>query len=143
MKPLLCILIALALAPLVLADEAADRTAIGKLVAALNDRAASHDQLYTADSGDSRQQLERLVRPAPSVLMSELGPAVITLNAVRFITPDVALLDASSAQYGSLYARRVPVLLILRKTQTWQIAFVRVQPLIPLMSPGMNLVDLR
>jgi hypothetical protein len=135
----------LAFGHLALADEAADRTAINTLVASLNDRTASHDQLYTSDSGDSRMQLERLTgtRSEPmSAPMSEVTRPFIALNAVRFITPDVALVDAAGAQYGSLYMRRVPVLLILRKSQAWQVAFVRIIAG-PMMSPGMNLVDLR
>lgn len=120
---------ALALAPLAFADEAADRTAIGKLLAALNDRNAPHDQLYTADSGDSRQLLERIERiPDSGRPMSEVTPPVLVLSAVRFITPEVALVDAAITQYGSLAIReRTPVLLILRKSRDWQVAVVRVQ----------------
>lgn len=143
MRLLLIALAALAFGQLALADEAADRAAIGRLIAALNDRTAAHDQLYTADSGDSRFQLERISGVRAAVPMSELSPPFLVLNAVRFITPDVALLDAAGAQYGSLYNRRIPVLLILRKTQTWQVAVVRLQPLTPFVSPGMNLVELR
>ncbi len=117
----------LAFAQFALADEAADRADINKLIAALNDRTASHDQLYASDSGDSRQRLEQIsgTRREP---MSELTSPLFMLNEVRFITPDVALVDAASTQFGSLYTRRIPILLILRKTQTWQIAVVRIIP---------------
>ena len=135
MKPLL--VIALAFGKLALADETADRAAIDKLIVELRDRGAPHDQLYTSDSGDSRTQLERIVypgrdtrqEPTPDLPpMSEMSQPLFVVNAVRFITPDVALVDAVSSQYGSMYNRRMPVLLILRKTKEWQIAVVRVQP---------------
>jgi hypothetical protein len=139
---LILLIATLAFGQLALGDEAADRAAIGKLIATLNDRTASHDQLYASDSGDSRRQLEQIpdARRGP---MSELTPPFLVLNAVRFITPEVALVDAASTQYGSLYARRLPILLILRKSPDWQIAAVRIIPNIPGFSPGMNLVDLR
>ncbi len=131
----------LAFAQLALADEAADRAAIDKLIATLNDRTASRAELYTSDSGDSRKLLEQIANP-PTAPMSERTQPFLVLNAVRFITPEVALVDATSAQYGSLYTRRIPVLLILRKSQAWQIAVVRIVPNVMVL-PGMNLVDLK
>jgi hypothetical protein len=141
LKPILLIA-TLVFGQLALADEAADRAAIGKLIATLNDRTASHAQLYTSDSGDSRQQIEQITDRRREPPMSELSQPFLVLNAVRFITPDVALVDATSTQYGSLYARRLPVLLIMRKSQDWQIAVVRSLPNL-MVSPGMNLVDLK
>jgi hypothetical protein len=140
MKSILLIA-ALSFAQLAVADEAADRAAIDKLIATLNDRTASHAQLYTSDSGDSQLRLEQ-ISDARREPMSELTRPFLVLNAVRFVTPEVALVDATSAQYGSLYARRLPVLLILRRSGDWQIAVVRILPNF-MVSPGMNLVDLR
>jgi hypothetical protein len=126
MKPILLIAM-LVFSGLAFADEASDRAAIDKVVATLNDRAAAHAPLYTSDSGDSRQVIEQITdtRREP---MSEVSPPFIVLNTVRFITPDVALVDATAAQYGSLFNRRTPVLLILRKTNDWQIAAARLVP---------------
>jgi hypothetical protein len=59
---------------------------------------------------------------------SEVTKPRIALHSIRFITSDVALVDAANTQYGStILVRRVPVLLIMkRETSGWRIASVRV-----------------
>ncbi len=52
----------------------------------------------------------------------------IVIQSVRFITPEIALVDAANTQYGStILVRRVPVLFVMKKeARDWRIASLRV-----------------
>ena len=102
----------LLLCNVVLADEADDLAAIGKVIASLND-GKSHPEL--------RCDL------APAGTMSETSPPHISIRAVQFITPDVALVDAENTQYGSVVmVRRVPIVFVIKRDGAeWKIAATR------------------
>jgi hypothetical protein len=95
-----------------LADEPADRTAIAKVIASLND-------------GKPRPELQCDL--LPSGPMSETTPPRIVTRAIEFITPDVALVDAENTQYGSVVpVRRVPIVFVVRREGSeWKIAATR------------------
>ena len=114
MKGILCL--PLLLTACAWGDEAADRTAIEKAVTQLD---------FSADA-DVAAEFHRLW-PAGEP-WSEVTPPRIQSRAIRFITPDVALVDATSTQYGSvILVRRVPLVLVMRRERTeWRIAALRV-----------------
>ena len=120
------------------ADETQDRRAIGTVIAALNDpveRAA----LFTKDA-DSAVDFDRLADlhkrnlfPGGVVIgMDEpwTGMTVprVVGGAIRFITPDVAIVDgASTVDRAITLARRVPLLFVLKRERAgWRISAVRV-----------------
>ena len=127
------------------ADEAADRAEIGRTVSALN-VVPPRAGLFTADS------------EAPAVLATlgggggltvtishepwgeaTIGPAsgpasnpIISIAKIRFITPDVALVDAAATHAGGKDA--TPLVFVLKKEgDSWKIASARItqQPLRP------------
>jgi hypothetical protein len=116
------------------ADEAADRAAIEKTIAGLNVLSARSDS-FTADFEDWTAML-RLWQSGPdgepSVVISRepWGEATITwpgtgriaapiiTRKIRFVTPEVALVDAEG---------NVPALFVMRKEGTyWKIASLRI-----------------
>jgi hypothetical protein len=120
------------------ADERADRNAIQAVVEALNtNEKMATPSLFTADA-DSQlarlSDLDRMLLPANSP-WSEVTKPRIMLQGTRFISPDVALVDAANTQFGStILVRRVPILLVMRRVAMgWQIASLRVM---------VNLIDL-
>jgi hypothetical protein len=52
----------------------------------------------------------------------------MVIQSIRFIAPEVALVDAANTQYGAVIpARRIPVLLVMKKEGAeWRIASLRV-----------------
>jgi hypothetical protein len=57
---------------------------------------------------------------------SEVTAPRIVATSIRFVTPDVAPVDAVIAQYGSLSGSREPVLLVMTKQgREWRIASLR------------------
>ena len=134
MKPILCLLLAFSAG--LWADEASDRTAIGQVIAALNEPpdapgAKPLSSLFTADADlADRTRLTNLIgrlQISSNRPWSEVTPPRLTAQPVRFITPDVALVDAVIAQYGSVIgAQRLPLVLVMRRVGTeWRIAAVR------------------
>jgi hypothetical protein len=123
-------------APWVLAaDEAADRAAIDKLISAFKDaRSQANGRVGDLLASDvDRTEFNRelatlnagMVDPSKGV-WTEVGPAAIVVRSVRFLTPDVALVDGASVQIGSVMTQRVPFLLIARRENTaWKIAVLR------------------
>jgi hypothetical protein len=122
------------------ADEAGDRAAIEKAVAAFNDPAI-RESLFAADV-DAAQELRGLERsgavwfedadrPWPEVTRPK-----IAAGHIRFITPDVALVDAALAQYGTVVLRRsLPLLFVMkREGGGWKISALRVMSNYP--APG-------
>ena len=128
--------ISLVFAALSWADEAADRTAIERVIGALNAERAGAGQkrvagLFTADAENELDRLSKLDRwlvQASDRPWSEVTTPRMVIQSIRLITPDVALVDAANTQYGStILVRRVPVLVVMkREGKDWRIASLRV-----------------
>jgi hypothetical protein len=127
MKAVLCLTILLAICAR--ADEVSDRGAIRDLMADLNhpDQHPLAD-LFTADADRAEQarlaylvrRLEERKRP-----WSETATPAIIARSVRFVTAEVALVDATYAPYGAVFPGS-PMLFVLKKVATvWRIASVR------------------
>jgi hypothetical protein len=118
-------------ASLALADSDADRTAIESIITTLNDHAAPASTLFTTDGADSAElgrlaDLDRMLSHSEEPLSEVTAPRIM-VRSIRFITPDVALVDGINAQYGSVILRKsVPVLLVMKKEgSNWRIASFR------------------
>jgi len=127
-RALLCI--PLLLAAHAWADPAADRAAIERVIGALNS-GQSRPSLFTADADndlDRLASLNRRLSQASKEPWSEATTPKIVIQSTRFVTPEVALVDAANTQYGSvILAQRIPVLLVMRKDGAdWRIASLRV-----------------
>ena len=99
-----------------------------QIIAALNEYISGKDAqpvsvLFTNDAHPA--ELDRL---AKLKTWSEMTPPRIVIKSVRFVTSDVALVDGSSMQYGSLIlVRRIPILLVMKKQVTdWRIDSLRI-----------------
>jgi hypothetical protein len=107
------------------ADEAAERTAIEGVIGALNDAqpgTSARSSLFTADA---ENELDRRSQPSDRP-WSEVTRPRLVIQAIRFVTPEVALVNAASTQYGSTTpVRRIPVLLVMKKEANWRIASLR------------------
>ena len=117
-------LVAALLASCALADEAADRAAIQAVVTALNHGDKPVAELFTPDA-DGARELAWLNAPNRTPL-SGVSQPYLKVRSVRFVTPEVALVDASADQYGSLFGRSIPVLLVMRKESRWRISALRI-----------------
>jgi hypothetical protein len=120
------------------ADEAQDRTAIDKMIAALNDP-AKRANLFMKDvdsaiNFDRLIDLHRLPAPSPGVVIgmnetwTQLTAPRVVSQRIRFVTQDVATVDGASTIDGAItLARRVPLLFVLKKVGAeWRISAVRV-----------------
>jgi hypothetical protein len=126
MRTLIAIL--LLCAGLAFADTPADRTAIEQVINSLS-TANPVSVLFTADA-DS--QLDRLTQQPADEIWSEVFHPTnrrphLAIQSIRFLTPEVALVDAASIQIGSItLMRRVPVWLVMKKEGAgWKIASLR------------------
>lgn len=122
------------------ADEAADRTAIAKTVAALNE-VPLRPELFTADK-DARSVLDRLWTGKVLVVISHepWGEAAINFpggteiqnprivgGGIKFVTPEVALADASFMYENDTATHTTPILLVLKKQgAAWKIASLQI-----------------
>lgn len=145
MKPI--VLLPLLLSLCWAADESAGRAAIEKVIAALNEARPTADSLsafFTPDADPAEihefvrlkhQMLETSQKP-----WSEVMPPKIASKRIRFVTPDVVIVDAAISQYGSALLRSTPLIFVMRKQEGgWCIASVRVlrgAPLPLFTSPG-------
>jgi hypothetical protein len=139
MKVILCFPLFFAVG--LFADEAEDRAAIDKVIAALNDP-AHRAELFTKDA-DPGLDFDRLVdlhstTSCPGVFgmggvigMNETwtqmtAPHVVS-GTIRFITRDVAIVDGASTIEGAVtLARSVPLLFVMNKEgREWRISSVR------------------
>jgi hypothetical protein len=104
------------------ADEAIDREAIEQQVSAFNNHTKPPSDLFTAEIPDS-ERTALLAEP-----MSEVSSVKIVIRSVRFITPEVAMVDCTNTRYGSaIVVQTMPVLLVVKKDGTqWKIASLRV-----------------
>jgi hypothetical protein len=59
--------------------------------------------------------------------LSEVTPPLIVIQSIRFLTPEIALVDAIGTQFGStILTRRVPVWLVMKKEgDDWKIASLK------------------
>jgi hypothetical protein len=65
--------------------------------------------------------VEAAKRPWSETMMPRM-----VVQSIRFVTPDVALVDAAETQFGSTLNRRIPLLLVMKKEGTkWRIASLR------------------
>jgi hypothetical protein len=118
------------------ADQAADRAAIERVIGALNSAQSRPGEkpdssLFTADADNQLDRLADLNRrlfQASKEPWSEATTPRMAIQSIRFVTPDVALVDAANTQYGSVIpARRIPLLLVMKKEGAdWRIASLRV-----------------
>ena len=117
-----------------LASEREDRADIERVVSILNDPRTTAAQKGALFATDAQNQLDRLAEldhrmiGEPRAPWSEVTTPRIVIQSMRFITPDVALVDAVNTQYGSvILVHRVPVLIVMKKEeQDWRIAALRV-----------------
>jgi hypothetical protein len=151
-KTILCL--PLLFAPYATADEATDRAAIDRTIAALNEL-PRRGGLFTEDA-DAFAELDRLPRVAaptfrtpdpPTVSIShepwgeaaihfpamapgavvEITNPRISSGAIRFITSDVALAEAAwTYKSNDATTQTVPLLLVMKKEgDSWKIASLR------------------
>ncbi len=127
----------LLLASIAWADGTSDRAAIESVISRLNDAVTPVSTLLAADTADDPAPLVELVRrnrlsAANRQPLSEVTVPKIVVHSVRFITPEVALVDASNGQYGSTLVWSVPILFVLkRQGDDWRIAAYRISPTSP------------
>jgi hypothetical protein len=119
------------------ADEAQDRAAIDKAIITLND-AAPRAGLFTQDA-DSTVDFDRLLdlhrknsSPRGFVIgmdetWTEMTVPRIVSGSIRFITPDVAIVDGASSIRGAVtLAPSVPLLFVMkREGKEWRIGAIR------------------
>jgi hypothetical protein len=119
------------------ADATSDRAAIEAVISRLNDAVTPVSTLFTADTADNPAELVQLVsrnrlRAANAQPLSEVSVPRIVVHSVQFITPEVALVDAANAQYGTNMVRSSPILFVLkRQGDDWRIAAYRITPAPP------------
>jgi hypothetical protein len=110
----------------------ADRAAIEHVIGSLNaGYEKPHSVLFTADAEnevDRLASLDRWLLERSNEPWSEVTTPRLVIQSVRFVTPDVALVDAANTHYGStILARRIPVLFVMKKEGTvWRISSLRV-----------------
>ena len=97
-------------------DPAED--AIRKAIAAFND---PHTRATVLAPGADIASLDRVGGPGVSRVYFEA-------NAIRFVTPYIAKVNASASQYGSLILKRTtPVVFVLKRDGgVWRISALRV-----------------
>jgi uncharacterized protein (TIGR02246 family) len=116
----------------ILGDEAAIRDVVARYVDARDSKdAKATEALFTADadqlvsSGVWRRGREEVVRGAMASSEAAGGKRTITLETVRFLTPDVALADGRYEISGPTPRRMWTSLLIKRTPDGWRIAAIR------------------
>jgi len=132
MKPLLALLLLLPAG--LCADELADRHRIESVFDELNgpdgvDPAAL--KKHFAPDIDPREAAQFLLvqgRAADRRPWSETTIPHLAIGQVRFVTPEVALVDATISQFGSVISRRDSLLFVLRKRGAdWQVVSIRLR----------------
>jgi len=116
-------LLALTLAAQCRADETADRAAIKGVMAALTD-SRSRTALFAADVDVTAElkSIDRLVSDARP--WSELPPPVVISESIRFVTPNVAVVDGRAARRTM---QTVPLVAVLQgDSGQWRIVALRV-----------------
>jgi len=97
-------------ASLAFADVPADRAAIQQVV----------------NSPSTAKAVAALLSTGADEPWSEVTPPLIAIRSIRFLTPEIALVDADSTQIGSTATWRVSVWLVMKKAGAdWKIASLR------------------
>jgi len=101
-----------------LCARADDGDAVRKAIARFNDPHQRHSVLTPDADLDS---LSRYRGP-------EVSQVYFEVKAVRFVTPDVAVVDAAGSQYGSLIMKRSlrAVFVLKKEGDGWRVAVLRV-----------------
>jgi len=134
-RPILCF--SLFCAAGLWADEAQERAAIDKVIAALNDP-VQRTRLLAADV-DSGVDFDRLIDlhrrkpPYPGFVIgthepwTELTVPRVESGHIRFITADIAIVDGASIIRGAVtLAPSVPLLFVMKKAGAeWRITTIR------------------
>jgi uncharacterized protein (TIGR02246 family) len=112
-------------------DEPAVRRVVDRYVEAREARDASAlEALFTADadqyttSGDWRRGRAQMLPGMAASSTQNPGARAISIAAVRFITPDVAIADGAYQIAGS-DARRWTTIVLTRTRDGWRIAAIR------------------
>src|SRR5436305_276538 len=132
------LLLTLFFASVLWGDEAQDRAAIDNVIAAVND-SMQRPSLFTqgADSGvDFGRLIDLHVRrtscPGAVIGVNETWTAMtvprVVSGTIRFVTPDVAIVDGGSTVLGAVsLIERVPLVFVLkRQAAGWRIDAIRV-----------------
>lgn len=121
MRRILCLTILIATCAR--ADDATDRQAIERVIAAVNNHSKPLTDLYTADAPEN----ERSMLSSNEQPWSEVTSPRITTRSIRFIPPQVALVECTNTQYGSvILVRTTSILLVMKKDAgQWRVASVR------------------
>jgi uncharacterized protein (TIGR02246 family) len=116
-------------------DETAVREVVRKYVGARDLRdAGAIEALFTSDadqqttSGEWRRGRAQIVPGTLESSRQNTGTRTITVESVRFVTPDVALADGPyeiSASSGAATRRMRATFVIRRDADTWRIAAIR------------------
>jgi hypothetical protein len=117
-------------------NEKADRSEIERLVDLVNRRLGgiappAREQLFTPDADTRLAELREVnkdINASAQGPWSEVTAPRLVILSIRFITTDVALVDASHTQYGpTAGVRALPTLLITRRDPLgWKVASFRV-----------------
>jgi hypothetical protein len=104
------------------ADDATDRAAIERVIAVVNNHSKPLTDVFTADAPEN----ERSMLPAHEEPWSEVTSPRITTRSIRLIAPQIALVECTSTQYGSvIMVRTSSMLLVMKKDGAqWRIACV-------------------
>ena len=121
MRQILCL--SILVATCAWADDATDREAIERLITSVNHHSKPLTDVFTADAPES----EQIMLSGHEEPMSEVTSPLITTRSIRLITPQVALVECTTTQYGSaIMARTTSMLLVMKKIgRQWRIASVR------------------
>jgi hypothetical protein len=108
------------------ADDASDREAIERVIAAVNNHSKPLTDVFTADAPEN----ERSLLSAHEQPWSEVTSPHIATRSIRLIAPQIALVESTTTQYGSVIVMRsAPMLLVMKKDGAqWRIACVRALP---------------
>ena len=115
MKALYCFL---TLAGLGWADEPADSQAIRRVIARFNH--ASERAAVLAQDAD--------VPPLDRYAGQEVSQVYFEPTAIRLVTPDVAFVDATASQFGSVILKRTTraMFVLKREGGVWRISVMRI-----------------
>ena len=106
---------------------ARDRIAVEDLIHSLN-TAQPVSALFTADAESDLDRLQAIQREMRSAVnqTSGVAPPAFVMTEVRFLGPDVAMVNAAEVQLGGGSPKKIPVLFVLRRnTVGWKIAALR------------------
>jgi len=122
-----------------LSSHANDETAIRELVQKYMDARNSRDaektrSLFTPDAdqlvstGEWRRGIDAVIRGAMASSQKETGKSSISLEAIRFLDPDLALADGryETSTAGTSVSRKMWTTLVVKRTDLgWRIVAIR------------------